>query len=148
MEITVTSEMHIDVDKIVGAVDNDAFWTFAATEWWKLYTPYVPMDGGALSQQVVIEPKTITHTAPYAHYLYAGEVYGLNIPIMQGGVIVGYFSKPGAAKHPTGAFLAYRTDQHPLASARWDKAAEPTEKSALIARLQEFVDGGGLNLGG
>lgn len=145
MKITVTSEVHIDVGKIVGAVDGDAFWTFAATEWWRLITPYTPVDSGNLSQQVTIEPKTITYTAPYAHYQYVGEVYGPNIPIMQGGVVVGFFSPKGQPKHPTGSKLNYHS---PLASARWDKAAEPTQKSALIARVQEFIDGGGLNLGG
>jgi hypothetical protein len=147
VKINVTSVSHIDVDKIVGMVDNDAFWTFAATEWWKLYQPYVPMDSGTLSQQVTIEPKTITHTAPYAHYQYTGAVYGPNFPITVGGVIEGFFSKPGVPKHPTGASLNYRKDKHPLASAKWDKAAEPSQKDALIQRLQAFVDGGGLTLG-
>lgn len=148
MKINVTSEVNIDVEKIVGMVDNDAFWSFAATEWWRLYTPYVPMDDGALSQQVTIEPKTITHTAPYAHYQYMGAVYGPNFPITEGGQIVGFFSKPGAVKQPTGSSLNYRKDKHPLASAKWDKAAEPSQKDALIQRLQAYVDGGGLNLGG
>ena len=144
MKITVTSEMHIDVAKIAGAVDGDAFWTFAATEWWRLITPYTPKDSGALAETVSITPKTIEYTSPYAHYQYVGDVYGPSIPIMQSGAVVGFFSKKGETKHPTGAKLKYT---NPLASAQWDKAAEPTQKSALIARIQEFIDGGGLNLG-
>ena len=147
MKIEVTSVTHIDVSKLVELVDNDAFWLFAATEWHRLYTPYVPMDSGSLAQQVTIEPKTITHTSPYAHYQYTGAVYGPNIPITQGGVVVGFFSKPGVPKHPTGASLTYRKNQHPLASAKWDKAAEPSQKDTLIGRLQAYVNGGGLNFG-
>lgn len=40
----------------------------------------------------------------------------------------------------------YRKDKHPLASAQWDKAAEPTEKPKLIAALQAYVDSGRLKL--
>ncbi|MDO4547538.1 MAG: minor capsid protein [Clostridia bacterium] len=148
MQIRVTSEVRIDVSRIVGAVNNDRFWTFAASEWHRLYTPYVPMDTGTMSQQVVIQPKTIIHTAPYAHYQYAGAVYGPSFPIVQGGVAVGFFSPRGKAKRPTGASLSYRKSRHPLASAQWDKAAIPAQMPLLIRSLQAYVDGGGLNLGG
>ena len=146
MKIAVTGEARIDLSKALNKVD-DRFWTFAAAEWHRLYTPYVPMDSGTLAQQVVIEPKTITHTAPYAHYQYAGAAYGPSFPIAENGAIVGFYSKPGKPKHPTGKALRYRKDQHPLSSARWDKAAEPAQKARLIRALQGYVDGGGLNLG-
>lgn len=143
MKITVTSESHIDVSKLVGMVDNDAFWIFATEQWHDLIRPYVPMDTGIMEKRVIITPKQIEYTAPYAHYQYMGEVYGPNIPITQGGVVVGFFSKPGVVKHPTGASLNYKRDKNPLASARWDKAAEPSQKAALIAALQAYVDRGG-----
>ncbi len=40
----------------------------------------------------------------------------------------------------------FRKDLHPLASSKWDKAAEPTEKPKLIAALQAYVDSGRLKL--
>ena len=37
---------HIDVGRNLKRVQNDGLWKFAAEEWWKLMTPYVPMDTG------------------------------------------------------------------------------------------------------
>lgn len=41
----------------------------------------------------------------------------------------------------------FRRDPHPLASRRWDKAAEPTCKPRLVQALQIHIDNGGLHLG-
>lgn len=49
---------------------DDAFWTYVAGEWHRLYTPYVPMVTGMLYDTKHIQPKRITHTQPYAHYQY------------------------------------------------------------------------------
>lgn len=40
----------------------------------------------------------------------------------------------------------FRKDLHPLASSKWDKAAELTEKPKLIEALQKYVDSGRLKL--
>lgn len=69
--VTVTS--NIDIPRNLRKIDNDAFWTFAATEWWKLYTPFVPFRTGALTQTVKITPKQIEHTVPYANAMYSGN---------------------------------------------------------------------------
>ena len=53
---------------------------------------------------------------------------------------------PYAHKMYTGRFNFTR-DLHPLASRKWDKAAQSTQKRKLIRELQEFIDRGGLNLG-
>lgn len=41
----------------------------------------------------------------------------------------------------------YRKDKAPMASARWDQAAAPSQKPKLINSMQKYVDRGGLNLG-
>lgn len=142
MEITVDLsklDFRGHADKIM---NDDAFWTFAASEWHKLYLPYVPVDSGNLgAEQVVIRPKEIEHTAPYAHYQYEGIVYGPNYPIMEGGRVVGYYSKPN--KRPTGARLKYR---NPKASAKWDQAAAGTQLPNLVASLQTYIDSGRIKL--
>ena len=149
MEIQITSTVEIDVEKIVNMRDNDAFWMFAATTWHELYSPYVPRRDGFLMEDVEIAPKTITHTSPYAHYQYVGEVYGPNYPIIKKGVLIGFHSPKGEPKTPTGASLMYSTDINPLASAEWDKAAIPTQMDTLIQRLQAYVNGeGGGPVGG
>ena len=62
-------------------------------------------------------PGTIEHRAPYARRVYHGE--GLD----------------------------FRRDRHPLAVAKWDRAAEKALKPELLRRLQSFIDEGGLRLG-
>lgn len=73
MSISVEVETDINIPKHMQKVRADPFWTFAANEWWKLMTPYVPMDSGALSQTVTIHPKVVEYTVPYAHYIYEGN---------------------------------------------------------------------------
>ena len=71
-----------------------------------------------LARDVRIAPGVIEHLAPYARRVYRGRN------------------------------MSFRRDRHPLASAAWDRAAEPAQKPKLIRELQAFVDGGGLALGG
>ncbi len=54
-------------------IQDDRFWKFAAQEWHRLYSPYVPMQTGNLVSNVSIEPKQITHNVPYAFRQYNGQ---------------------------------------------------------------------------
>ena len=76
----------------------------------------------ALSQQTAITAGQswgqIEHTAPYARYVYYGEVYGPNYPIFQAGQIVGWYSSRGRAKHPTGRKMQYNRSLHPISRCR------------------------------
>ena len=56
---------------------------------------------------------------PYAHYQYMGIVYESNIPIVQDGVVMGWFSPPGQAKRPTDRALTYDQSQNSLAGSYW-----------------------------
>ena len=137
---------NINARGMADKLENDsAFWTFAASEWHRLYAPYVPFESGALRDSVTIEPKTITHNAPYAHYQYTGDVYGPNYPITQNGVRVGYYSPPNRPKSRTGERLKYK---NPLASAKWDEAAAPTQLPKLVSSLQAYIDSGRLKING
>lgn len=98
------------------AANDSAFWTFAATEWHRLYAPYVPMKEGFLTNNVIIRPKEIEHAVPYARRLYNGTNFR--------------FSK----------------NQHPNASAKWDKAAAATQLPKLISAMQAYIDSGRLKL--
>lgn len=142
MKITVELsklDFHGHGDKIM---NDTAFWTFAATEWHRLYSPYVPVgDSGNLRDQVDIRPKEITHTVPYAHYQYEGIVYGPNIPISDGVKTTKFISPPH--KRPTGARLKYRSGK---ASAKWDQAAAGTQLPKLVDSLQAYIDSGRIKL--
>ena len=114
--MNISVETNIDVPRRLRQINDDGFWTYAATEWWRLYSPFVPMQEGNLMETVAITPKQIEHTVPYAHYQYERN-------------------------------LNHASNKHPLASRRWDEAAEPTQKPKLISAMQGYVDSGRLNLG-
>lgn len=118
MKITISvADVRVDVHGITSRAKYDrAFWTFAASEWHRLYEPYVPMDEGTLYDTVAIRPKEIEHTVPYARYQYNGS--GFN----------------------------FRRDKNPQASAKWDKAAAPTQLPKLASSLQAYIDQGRLKL--
>jgi hypothetical protein len=118
LKITLSvADVNVDVHGITSRVNNDpAFWTFAATEWHRLYEPYVPMQTGMLKDTVSIRPKEIEHTVIYARYQYNGT--GFN----------------------------FRRDMHPKASAKWDQAAAPTQLPKLASSLQAYIDSGRLKL--
>ena len=147
MQITFgLKSANINARGMADKLENDsAFWTYAASEWHKLYSPYVPFESGTLRDSVTIAPNTITHNAPYAHYQYTGDVYGPNYPITQNGVRVGYYSPTNRPKHPTGKRLKYK---NPKAAAKWDQVAAATQAPKLISSLQAYIDSGRLKLDG
>lgn len=69
--------------------------------------PFVPMKSGRLRRSLIVGTKSISwgRGLPYAHYQHEGEVYGPNIPITANGKIVGWYSRPGETKYPTGREL-------------------------------------------
>ena len=147
----VVDSVNVNIQGHLNRVQSEKLWTYAASEWHRLYRPYVPFREGILYNQVNITGGNgqgiIEHTAPYAHYLYEGIVYGPNIPISQGGEVVGFFS-PVAPKHPTGRMMHYNTMHSPFASRHWDEAARPTQFPMLQQSLQAFVDSGALGFSG
>ncbi len=87
-------------------------------------SPYVPASPERtleFSAQVStdIGSGQVIWNTPYAHYQYMGVVYGPNIPIIEDGVLMGWFSPSGRPKHPTDRDLTYDTSQNPMAGAYW-----------------------------
>jgi len=88
---------------------GDATLMFMATEWHRLYKPFVPMQSGALSADsvsysVVSGKGVITHSTPYARRQYYGTHHK--------------FTKP-------------------LAQAHWDEGAKNAGKGKALARAVE-----------
>lgn len=139
----VVDSVNINIQGHMNRVQGEKFWIYAASEWHRLYRPYVPFKEGILYLSVNISggggSGLIEHTAAYAHYAYEGRVMGPNVPITQGGAIVGFFS-PVAPKHYTGGMLHFSG----TGSAKWDQAAKPTQFPLLIQSMQGFVDSGAL----
>ena len=139
-------KVEIDARGMADSIEHDrGFGMYAAQEWRRLIEPYVPFETGTLRQSVTVEPWEFTYNAPYAHYMYEGEVYGPNYPISQNGVQVGFFSTPNRLKSKTGKRLKYK---NPQASAKWDEAAAPTQLPKLVSSLQAYVDSGRLKIDG
>lgn len=139
MAFRMTVKSHINSAKRLQQVRNDGFWKFGANEWWKLITPYTPMEEGVLFETVEIKPKEIEYKAPYAHYIYRGE-------LMVDPETGSSYAQKDSKKVYAGKELKMSTARHPLASKEWDKAAEPTQKPKLIRAMQGYVDSGRLNL--
>jgi len=113
----------------------------------KVIDPYVPMDTGSLAHTIEVTSKGVKYNVPYAHYMYIGLVYGPNIPIIENGEIVGWFSPPGkGSKYPTGRPINYDLSAHPLATSHWDQVAMQTQmtkfesdvKKILVRRAKEL----------
>lgn len=107
--------------------------------------PYVPKDTGMLAHDVTVTSEYIQYDAPrnknrsYAHYMYTGIVYGPNIPIIENGVIVGYFSPRDKPKHPTGAQINYNREMHPQATHHWDKRAMEEKGDEFIKDVEKIL---------
>lgn len=111
MKITYTVQNNINIPQEIRKIDNDKFWTFAATEWRDLierFVPYSQLQKTHLREQTRIRPKEIEYYADYAIKVYN---YCDNI----------HFTTPGT-------------------SGEWDKAAIPTERDKFIRTLQNYID--------
>lgn len=136
-------DIKIDSNKVKKKLDgllDDTTMLRIHQAFYKMCDPYVPFGDGTLAQTVEITPKYVRYKSPYAHYMYEGIVYGPNIPIIQNGQIVGWFSRPGVQKHPTGAMINYSKDRHPLATRHWDKAMMQDRKDEFIAQVKALLE--------
>ncbi len=113
------------------------------TEVIRLMKPYTPFKSGFLEKSAVfgtvIGSGEIRQIAPYARYLYYGEVYGPNIPIFEGGHLVGFFSPPGQAKYPTGVDIKYDTTHHPLAGKMWFERMKADRKDDILKAAAQSI---------
>ena len=110
----------------------------------KMCDPYVPMKTGTLAyRKLNVTPNFVQYEGPYAHYMYEGMIYGPNIPIYENigatKVITGYFSIPGKAKSPTGRYMTYSQEMHPLASRHWDKEMMRNNGDAFVAEVKRIL---------
>lgn len=111
--------------------------------------PYVPASPDRtleFSAQVStdIGSGTVMWNTPYAHYQYAGIVYGPNIPIIdpETGVLMGWFSPPGRPKHPTDRELTYDTSQNPMAGPYWFERMKADRLRDILSAAQRAATQG------
>lgn len=141
MSFDIEVSSNLDIPKELRKINNPAFWKFAATEWWRLMYPYIPFSTGTLmsttnisTKEKMTEQEAIDKALSSNNFTAEGNCTG---------VITFRAPYASAAYHSNRNF---RTDEHCLASARWDEAAAPTQKPKLIEALQKYVDSGRLKL--
>ena len=106
--------------------------------------PYVPASPDRtleFSAQVSTEIGSgeVIWNTPYAHYQYMGIVYGPNIPIIEDGVLMGWFSPPGRPKHPTDRKLTYDTSQNALAGPYWFECMKADRLADLLDEARRVM---------
>ena len=110
---------------------------------------FVPMQSGALRESVHVGPDIISwgRGLPYARYQYEGEVYGPNRPITSGKRIVGWYTKPGTEKYPTGRELGVRGEWKgwifgyttPYTQHHWTDAYEYQVKNQTNQEITQYL---------
>lgn len=105
-------------------------------EFARFMEPYVPFDASSPDASITVTPEFVKYDAPYAHYHYEGLVYGPNIPIIEDGIVVGWFSIPDKPKHPTGKQLKF---QKAKASAHWDEAMMRERKEEFVKEVHDLL---------
>lgn len=135
MEAKFTAVVSIDIPKNLENSEDMELWNFAAAEYHRLMTPYVPFCEGVLSENVKISAGRlfgeIEYISPYARYIYEGV-------LMVGEKSGNARAKRGERKVKTSKKLKIKTVRHPLASSKWDKAAEPCQKPKLISAMEAY----------
>ena len=106
--------------------------------------PYVPASPDRtleFSAQISTEIGSgqVIWNTPYAQYQYAGIVYGPNIPIIEDGVLMGWFSPPGRPKYPTDRELTYDTEQNPMAGPRWFERMKADRLNDLLDEARRVM---------
>lgn len=109
--------------------------------------PYVPFDEGILAGSAYTATEVgsgeVVYDTPYARYQFYGEVYGPNFPIVENGVITGWYSPK--EKHPTGRQLNYGNshEKHdPRAGSHWFDRAMADHKDDILKEAQDAADRG------
>lgn len=105
--------------------------------------PLIPFRQGALRGSVNypegIKGGVIEWNTPYAHYMYAGEVYSPNIPMFDAdNNLIGFFSPPGKKKDPTGRPLTYH---EPGTTSHWFDVAKSRHLREWVDMVKRTVGG-------
>ena len=107
--------------------------------------PYVPASPDRVLEGSVksdVENGQVIWDTPYAHYQYMGIVYGPNIPIIQDGILMRWFSPPGRPKSPTDRELTYDTRQNHLAGSHWFERMKADHLNDILEEAQKALSQG------
>lgn len=139
MSKIITTNIKVNPNAIKGKLENlvdDTTMLEVHNLFAKKMEPYVPFSSDLANMQVT--PECVIYNTPYAHYHYEGITYGRNVPIIEDGIIVGWFSLPyeDGKKRPTGTELHF---QKPKASAHWDKAMLADKREEFVKEVEAIL---------
>lgn len=109
MSISIRWAKRLNAKKISNRYINDRVRLFAHSELYNLSGKYVPWRDGNLARLVEITPEHVRYVSPYASRMYYG---------------VGF---------------RFRKDEHPLATAMWDKVAMQTQRDKLTRAVAAYM---------
>lgn len=139
----VKVETKLNVPRILNKVENNQFGLFLAHEWKRLINPFTPHRTGNLERNAEYKPFQIKYISPYSAYqyygvLYVDPLYKVGGFTKDGGIT--WFSRPGVKKVPTTTPLNYLKDHNPMATSKWDQAAEKAgQKKKLIEAANLYL---------
>lgn len=70
MKIKVTVKNKINIPAHISKLNNGNFWQASTVEFWRIISPFTPMQTGALMRNVKITPKRVRYLVPYAKQNY------------------------------------------------------------------------------
>lgn len=136
-------KVELNSPRILNKVDNNKMGLFLAHEWKRLINPYTPHRTGNLERNVTYKPFEIKYLSPYSHYqyygmLYVDPLYRVGGFTKDGGIT--WYTRPGIKKVATTKPLNYLKDHNPMATSKWDVAAEKAgQKQKLIKAANLYL---------
>lgn len=110
--------------------------------------PYVPWDEGILAESAYSATEVgsgeVIYATAYARYLYYGEVYGPNFPIVENGTIIEWRSHKDMKKHETGREIDFSRSKEKhgeLAGSHWFDRAMADHKEDVLKEAQDAANG-------
>lgn len=142
--MNINVSVKLDIKPAMKILGGDEFGKFAAHEWHRVITPYVPHREGNLERNVTYRPWEFEYNQPYSAYMYGGHVYVDPVYDVGGFPINGgtsFFSRKGVKKVESKRGFKYSKGHNPKACKEWDKAAVRDGKNKELAEaLQGYVN--------
>lgn len=127
-------KIHVEIynpQKTTKRIFSEDVRKYAHTRMHAYCSPYVPMDSGALDQNVDITPDFVHYKSPYAHFQWEGKVF-----VDDRGST---YAKRSTSKHSTNRNLRYATDKHPLATSHWERAMAAAKGDQLAEDIEAYI---------
>lgn len=142
--MNINVSVKLDIKPAMKILGGDELGKFAAHEWHRVITPYVPHREGNLERNVTYRPWEFEYNQPYSAYMYRGHVYVDPVYDVGGFPINGgtsFFSRKGVKKVESKRGFKYSKGHNPKACKEWDKAAVRDGKNKELAEaLQGYVN--------